>query len=97
MKRDVAKLRSLRKEKKSLKQGDFSPYKQTPEEEKLGIERYKQSLTLLNTESIFERTNNWLQAHKGRYSLTKNELTLWAKQYIENYSGCPFTGAPDLY
>ena len=93
MKQDVQKLRSLREKDKSrtvIKQVDISAFKQTPEDEKIGIELYEESLTLLDPKVIFERTIEVLQ--DNIYLKTKKERTLLANQYMQNYGGCPFTG-----
>ena len=96
MKRDLEKLRSLRKGSKSpavVKQDDISSFKQTLEAEKTGTELYKRSLTLLDPEGIFERTKNFIQKNYRRSYMTEEESTLLANQYMQNYGGCPFTGA----
>ena len=96
MNTDLQKLRSLRKSSKShvkAKQNDVLPPKQSMEKEKTGTEFYKRSLTLLDPKGIYERTKNLLQKNYGKLNMTKEELILLANQYMQNYGGCPFTGA----
>ena len=93
MKKDLEKLRSLRKNKKPQAAIQFGVPKQNPNKnKKTGIEFYQKSLTLLDPESIFERTSNFLQKKCEWFYMSEEKPTLLANQYMQNYGGCPFTG-----